>query len=148
MSINNENPDLVIVNGTRIISRKVLESINATFINTHGGITPKYRGVFGGYWAVASKDRENFGVPTHLVDPGIDTVGILYQKHIQITTKDNITTYPYLMAGEGIRLMEKAILSFSENNLKTIQPQTVESKLFHTPTIWEYLYGKIKYGAK
>lgn len=54
-------PDLIIVNGTRIISKKVLNTINATFVNTHGGITPKYRGIYGGYWAIANRDKENFG---------------------------------------------------------------------------------------
>ncbi|MEO6349013.1 MAG: hypothetical protein ABIO60_14015, partial [Aquaticitalea sp.] len=43
--IKNENPDLIIVNGTRIISTKVLNCTSAIFINTHAGITPKYRGV-------------------------------------------------------------------------------------------------------
>jgi folate-dependent phosphoribosylglycinamide formyltransferase PurN len=33
------NPDLVIVNGTRIISKKVLSSINSKFVNIHVGIT-------------------------------------------------------------------------------------------------------------
>ena len=37
------NPDLIIVNGTRIISKKTLESIHSTFINIHTGITPAFR---------------------------------------------------------------------------------------------------------
>jgi len=47
-------PVLVVVNGTRIISKRVLDSIDAIFINTHVGITPQYRGVHGGYWALES----------------------------------------------------------------------------------------------
>ncbi len=41
-------PKVVLVVGTRIISRKVLSSIAAPFINYHDGITPKYRGIHGG----------------------------------------------------------------------------------------------------
>src|SRR5680860_269084 len=51
--LKKEKPDLIIVNGTRIIFKKVLNCIDTTFVNTHVGITPKYRGVHGGYWALS-----------------------------------------------------------------------------------------------
>ena len=66
-------PDVVIVNGTRIISEKTLETTTAPFINMHTGITPKYRGVHGAYWALTQNDRQNCGVTIHRVDTGIDT---------------------------------------------------------------------------
>src|SRR5690606_33355378 len=45
------NPDVVVVNGCRIVSQKVLAAVDAVFINTHEGITPRYRGIHGAYWA-------------------------------------------------------------------------------------------------
>src|SRR5438093_9923670 len=48
----------VVVNGTRIISEAVLTASDAVFINMHAGITPKYRGVHGGYWALYNGDGE------------------------------------------------------------------------------------------
>ena len=51
-------PDLLIVNGTRILSKKTLESVSAPFVNIHTGITPAYRGVHGGYWAVAKGQKD------------------------------------------------------------------------------------------
>ena len=50
--------DAVVVNGTRIISRAVIECIDRPFINTHVGITPRYRGVHGGYWALVRGDAD------------------------------------------------------------------------------------------
>ena len=73
-------PDVVLVNGTSIITNKVLSSIDSIFINTHVGITPEYRGVHGGYWALRNNDAANFGVTVHIVDKGIDTGSIIYQK--------------------------------------------------------------------
>jgi methionyl-tRNA formyltransferase len=55
------SPDLIIVNGTRIISKKTLEAVPATFINIHTGITPAFRGVHGGYWAIANGKKDLFG---------------------------------------------------------------------------------------
>ena len=62
------------VNGTRIISSRVLDSIGCPIINTHAGITPRYRGVHGGYWALAEGHPEEVGTTVHLVDKGIEPV--------------------------------------------------------------------------
>lgn len=146
--LKQEKPDLIIVNGTRIISKKVLKSVDATLLNTHAGITPKYRGVHGGYWAMASQDIENCGVTVHYIDSGIDTGGVLFQQNISPISKDNFVTYVYLQLGEGLKIMNKAISNFMNNKLEEKEPQTKESKLWYHPTIWFYLYKRITKGIK
>ncbi|MCO5233150.1 MAG: formyl transferase [Chitinophagales bacterium] len=143
-----ENPDIVIVNGTRIISKKVLNAINAIFINTHAGITPKYRGVHGGYWALVNNDKDNCGVTVHLVDEGIDTGGVLFQDIIKVSKNDNFITYPLLQVAKGVQLMQKTIESIYNNALTVIESKVTESKLWTHPTIWEYLKCWILKGVK
>ena len=140
-------PDLVIVNGTRIISKEVLNSIPAKFINIHAGITPKYRNVHGAYWALVNNDLANCGVTVHLVDPGIDTGSIIYQQAILITNKDNFVTYPLLQLAEGIICLKKALSDIFENRL-TFKKGTSESKIWHHPTLWQYLYYRVVYNIK
>ena len=139
--------DIIIVNGTSIISKKILNGVRATFINTHVGITPKYRGVHGGYWALANNDNENCGVTVHLVDAGIDTGGILYQGVIETTKKDSFITYPYLQIAEGVTCMKKALHDALND---TLSPTTkdLESKLWYHPTIWRYLWTWMSKGVK
>ena len=103
------NPDVVVVIGTRIISKEILNSIPAKFINIHAGITPKYRNVHGAYWALINNDEPNCGVTVHLVDHGIDTGSIIYQRQIKVTCKDNFVTYPLLQLAEGIIYLKKAL---------------------------------------
>ena len=55
------NPALVVVNGTRIIGAETLKAVDAPFVNIHAGITPLYRGVHGGYWALAEGRRDLVG---------------------------------------------------------------------------------------
>ena len=141
------DPDIIIVNGTEIIAKKILNGVRARFVNTHVGITPKYRGVHGGYWALANDDKENCGVTVHLVDAGIDTGGILYQGIISPGKKDNFITYPLLQVAEGIRLMKLAITDISNNTINVKQGGS-ESKLWYHPTIWKYLYLRIAKGVK
>ena len=42
-------PEIIFINGTRIISKKLLDQVSVPVLNIHTGITPKYCGVHGGY---------------------------------------------------------------------------------------------------
>ncbi len=141
------NPELVIVNGTRIISKDILNCIAAKFINIHAGITPKYRNVHGAYWAVVHNDEENCGVTVHLVDAGIDTGIIIYQQKIEVTSKDNFATYPYLQLAEGIILLKKALPAIFENKIE-FQKNNLPGKLWYHPTFWQYIYYRIVHNKK
>ena len=137
------NPDLIIVNGTRIIAKNVIESVNAPLINTHVGITPKYRGVHGGYWSLAKNDKDNCGVTVHLVDAGIDTGTVLYQDTINVTIKDNFNTYPYLQIAKAIPLLEQAIKDCRGKGLSGKILKT-QSNLYTHPTLYEYFMNRMK----
>lgn len=141
------SPKIVVINGTRIISRKTLRATNAHFINMHVGITPLYRGVHGGYWALANRQPQHCGVSIHLVDTGIDTGGILAQTRIQPSEKDNFVTYPILQFAEGLPLLQKAITETWQGELVTLTPPKGESNLWLHPTIWEYFYNYWKTGT-
>ncbi|NJO24765.1 MAG: formyl transferase [Bacteroidia bacterium] len=134
------DPDIVLVNGTRIISKETLTSCKASFINIHDGITPVFRGVHGGYWAIARQRPELFGTTIHYVDKGIDTGEILDQVFIKPLPNDNFVTYPYLQHAEALPVLEKMLKQLlNGNNIDTKQPVTKESSLCHHPTLFEWL---------
>lgn len=135
------NPELIIVNGTRIISKNILSNIPVKFINTHVGITPQYRGVHGAYWALVNNDKENCGVTVHLVDEGIDTGDLIKQSIINVTDQDNFVTYPILQIGVGIELLEDTINQINNNKFKYYRKENTKSNLFTHPTFTEYLYN-------
>lgn len=139
------NPDIVIIITHRIISKKTLELTNAKFINIHAGITPLYRGLHGGYWALINNDKTHCGVTVHLVDEGIDTGGIIYQDTIVdlLTSKDNFISYIYLQLVKALPLLKKAIDDVHNNNIKIQKPTCAKGKnLYYQPTIWFYLYNR------
>ena len=140
-------PDVVIVNGTRIISKEIIEAIDTLFINSHVGITPKYRGAHGGYWALTENDSQNCGVTVHLIDTGIDTGGVLYQDKIKVTNKDTFNTYPYLQIAAAIPLMRQAIPAVA-HKVHKIKKVNLISRLWSHPTILEYLKHRIFKGVK
>jgi len=141
------SPDAVVVNGTRIIATNILSSIDARFLNTHMGITPKYRGVHGGYWALVNEDRANCGVTVHLIDQGIDTGGVLYQDTINTDHSDNINTYPIHQIAKGISLMKAALEDITEDEIN-VRPGVYPSKLWYHPTLIEYFKHWVQKGVK
>ncbi len=140
--IQSINPDLIIVNGTRIISKKVIAAINCRLINTHAGITPKYRGVHGTYWALANNDIENSGVTVHFVDEGIDTGNIIYQAQVIPGKKDNFITYPMLQLAAGLNILHKSIEDYFTGRVE-IKQGSRESFLWYHPTLWNYIYNRV-----
>lgn len=137
-------PDVVLLNGTRIVSGEVLDSVPARFLNTHAGITPLYRGVHGAYWALVQGRPEHCGVTVHRVDTGIDTGAILGQAVIRPTPRDNFATYPWLQLAAALPLLEEAIL----NDPPARQPPPGPSRLWSHPTLWGWLLNRLARGVK
>jgi methionyl-tRNA formyltransferase len=135
---------VVAVYGTRIISKKILDAVDAPFINYHAGINPKYRGQHPAYWARVQGDDENAGVTVHLVDKGVDTGEIIYQAPVAFSRQDNITTYQYVQLATGMSLLADAVRDALAGRLRT-QRVALPSKLWFPPTIWQYLWnGTVK----
>jgi folate-dependent phosphoribosylglycinamide formyltransferase PurN len=140
-------PRAVVVNGTRILSGKLLAAVSAPFINTHMGITPAYRGVHGGYWALANDDRAHCGVTVHLVDEGVDTGGVLYQSLIDPEAEDNFATYPVLQLAKALPLMKSALLDAVNDRLSPRAGEGPSRQWYH-PTLWSYWKVRLARGVK
>jgi methionyl-tRNA formyltransferase len=140
-------PDAVVVNGTRIIGRATLGAVAAPFLNTHVGITPRYRGVHGGYWALAEGDPAHCGVTVHLVDEGIDTGGVLHQATIEPGPEDDFNTYPILQVVRAVPLMRAALQEAARGALA---PHAGEppSGLWSHPTLWRYAWTWLRRGVR
>ena len=138
-ALQNLQPDIVVVNGTRIISKKILACSNALFVNMHVGITPQYRGSHGGYWALRNNDAEHFGTTIHLVDAGVDTGAILKQVFVRPAKEDNFTTYPIIQVAEGINALKQVLKIPFES-----EKHTQKGKMYYQPTIWQYITKRTK----
>lgn len=82
------NADLFFVCGYKyIIPRDIFELPSRGTVNLHPSLLPKYRGQHVINWAIINGEIET-GITFHLIDEGIDTGDILYQKVISISSKD------------------------------------------------------------
>jgi len=135
-------PDVVIVNGTRIIRKKVLSAVDVPFINIHAGITPQYRGVHGGYWALYCNDAHNFGSTIHIVDPGVDTGDVLAHVRTKPGPEDNFSTYPLVQFLAALPQLKAILSEQSKMNMRSVgNPLETTSRQWYHPTLLQYFLG-------
>lgn len=143
-AFENTNAKAMLVYGTRLFSKKTLSRIHIPILNIHAGITPRYRGGHGAYWALAEGFPQFAGVTLHYIDEGIDTGEIIAQTIIPITKEDSFVTYPLLQLREGA-MLARDFLSEGTYPQLSEQPEPKEEILSH-PTLWEYIYRWITSG--
>ncbi len=142
-AIREAAPAVVIVNGTRILKRETLKAVNATFINTHQGITPRYRGAHGAYWALYEGNPAQCGVTVHVVDEGIDTGNIIAQAVIETGPEDSFVTYPYLQTAAALPLLSKAVRDALAGKLVS-KPVSGPSAVWYHPGALQYLRARLR----
>lgn len=138
-------PKAVFVVSTRMLSRETLAATDAPFINYHSGINPAYRGMFGGYFALANGQPEHFGATVHLIDEGVDTGDILHQSRVKVSPSDNFHTYLWVMAAGSRYICISAMDDALSGNLK---PRHVDlpSRQYFAPTLGGYLWAGLRHG--
>src|SRR5580698_2790709 len=129
------DPEVVVVLGTRIIASAVLESVECPFVNLHAGITPRYRGLHGVYWALSEGRPDLAGTTVHVVDAGIDTGTVLGRAYVSAGPEDSIATYPYvgLVAGLPVLVDQvERLLAEGRNGLG--HPGSTEPRAIRRPS--------------
>ncbi|MER8674997.1 formyl transferase [Mesorhizobium sp. M1153] len=132
-------PGVVLLAGCRLLSRQTLAQMPCPVLNYHAGIAPKYRGMNGGYWALACGDPQNFGTTVHLGDAGVDTGGVLKQARGKPEPGDTISSYALRQAAFSRDICVEAVRGALDGKLATIKPD-LPSKQWYHPTIWFYLW--------
>ncbi len=140
------SPKAVFVVSTRMIGRATLNATSAPFINYHSGINPAYRGMYGGYFALANGEPEHFGATVHLIDEGVDTGEVLYQSRVETDPRDNFHTYLWRLAAGSREIVISAIEDALNDELN---PQIVDlpSRQYFAPTFGGYLWTGLSKGV-
>lgn len=113
--LRSESPVALVVFGTGILRRAVLDIAPA--INAHTSLLPHYRGTRSEFWQCRHNDRASVGITFHLVDEGVDTGDILFQR----PTDTPWPTTPFHLRSlntlEVVRHMPGVVRAFLEKRL-------------------------------
>jgi folate-dependent phosphoribosylglycinamide formyltransferase PurN len=141
-------PAAVVLSGTRIVKGHVLTAIDAPTLNIHDGITPAYRGVHGGYWALVRDDPDRCGVTVHVVDRGVDTGPVVGQARVELTERDGYATLPLLQAAAALPILVDALIHIVSGQALDPIPAGGESRQWYHPTAWEYVRHRVGRGIR
>ena len=76
--LRDAHPDIVVVFGCGIIKPPLLEVLpHGWTLNLHQGLSPYYRGSGTNFWPFVNRQPQYIGATIHLIDPGVDTGGII-----------------------------------------------------------------------
>ena len=102
-------PDLIVLGGSRIIRKNIIEIPRIGILNAHPGLLPEYRGVDVIRWAILN--GEDVGVTVHFIDEEIDCGTICLQEVISINFgKDNIQDISIKSEELAGRLMATSVM--------------------------------------
>jgi folate-dependent phosphoribosylglycinamide formyltransferase PurN len=82
------SPDIIVLGGSRILKKYIINIPRIGILNAHPGILPKYRGVDVIPWAVYNGD--DVGVTVHLIDENVDSGLIIDRQIICIKNGDTL----------------------------------------------------------
>ena len=139
--VRRERPEVVVVSGVSILGNNLLDLLHGVpIINIHCGITPRYRGAHGAFWAVVNGDWDCIGVTIHFIDKGVDTGEIILQENIQLDSNDNPRTLALKQNAAGIRLVCQAISDIKAGETLTMRRSDLDSRVYSSPTLTAYLH--------
>lgn len=112
-------PDLVVLGGTRIIRRRILELTRdgapVPFINAHPGLLPWLRGSASVGWALYLDMP--VGATVHFIDPGIDTGDLILRRELAVFNTDTYETINYRVAELAAELTADTLDLFARGNV-------------------------------
>lgn len=117
-----EKPDIILVHGTRIIKKHIIESAKL-ILNLHWGLSPYYRGTHCTDWALINWDPYNIGVTIHLLTSKIDGGDIIAQKRAEILPGDTVHSINMQLTSLGTELIIEILKRPSKNKKFTTYKQ-------------------------
>jgi len=90
-------PDLILLAGAPILTRRTIALANVACINPHCGITPEYAGSSPIEWPVSLGRYTDIGYTVHLVIPKVDSGPVLWQERVSWDPRLSLGHVSYLL---------------------------------------------------
>jgi folate-dependent phosphoribosylglycinamide formyltransferase PurN len=89
--IEREKPDLILVSGTDLLTKRTLDRFATKVMNLHTGISPYIRGAPNcTNWALALGEFDLIGNTVMWIDPGIDSGAIIATERTPLTGRETL----------------------------------------------------------
>lgn len=124
------NPSLVISYGCHKLEPSFLQTVQATFWNTHGGLSPDYRGVITHFWPSYFLEPQMTGMTLHETTDAIDGGGIIHQTAASMVAGDNLHALAARAVKEYVEDLQAKLTKIDFNNLPDGIHQKTSGRIF------------------
>ena len=125
-------PRLVLSYGCHKLGRGMREAVGATFWNTHGGLSPDYRGVITHFWPSYLLEPQMTGMTLHETTDALDGGAVVHQTGAPLHRGDGL----HDLAARTVKAYADALPPLLARALKRDLPegraQTTTGKLWHS----------------
>lgn len=119
------HPKIVLSYGCNKIGRGFMEQVEATFWNSHGGLSPQYRGTITHFWPSYFLEPQMTGVTLHETSNHIDGGGIIHQTGAVMVAGDGL----HQLAGRTVKnYTQDLVCQLKKLDLDKPLPQGIKQK--------------------
>ena len=129
------NPDIILVQGTRMISAATLAQMPLV-LNLHWGLSPYYKGSFCTEWALLQNDVRNIGFTIHRISTKIDEGDILTQERVQIEPDDSVNLINMKLTRNGAEAMASAVMRIKNGETPQFEKQNYSEGCVYLTKHW------------
>lgn len=123
-------PTLILVYGTGLIKKVILEPFSHRIINIHLGLSPYYRGSGTNFWPLVNREPEYVGATIHYLDEGIDTGPILAHTRPKIEVGDGSHDIGNKTIQAAAKTLAEAALVHESKGMIDGVPQIMRGRLY------------------
>lgn len=109
-------PKVVMSYGCHKLSSELRAAVPATFWNTHGGLSPEYRGAITHFWPSYMLEPQMTGMTLHQTTDFLDGGEVIFQSGA------------VLNRGDGVHMLAARTVSAYAKELKQVLPRALESE--------------------
>jgi methionyl-tRNA formyltransferase len=141
--LESRQPDIIVLFGSSLIGREIMELFPNRIINLHVGLSGEYRGSSCNFWPIYDERLDCLGATLLKINAGIDTGEILAQETIEIEESD---TEQNLMGKSlilGVDLTLQVLHRWLKGD-KAVLPLERNGKLFQKKDFTPKAISKVK----
>ena len=122
-------PDVVLVFGTGLLKRPLLDRFPGRVLNIHLGLSPYYRGAGTNFWPLVNGEPEYCGATVHFMDEGVDSGPIIEHVRPGIKRGDGPHDIGNRTIVAAVDALGRAALTLGEGNLPST-PQGAGGRVY------------------
>ena len=125
------NPNVVIVFGTGIIKKNLLDILPFNSYNLHGGNPEEYRGLDTNLWAIFHGDFKNCQTTLHKINKKLDTGKIVFKRKIKLNFNLELHQLRAINTEICIELCNKLLNNIKSNKKILFKDQKNIGRYYH-----------------